>query len=174
MHTFFGPSPSRASASASRTPFLRRLCLSIGMLGFVACDSNPFDETQVPRVTATPNVALPVVFFTFAPDSVQQVRVYRGSTAGDGYTDALMWSLAATTKNSIRSGVEYGRAAPAGATTDVPAKPLIAGQTYTVQVVRADPKGTGDGFTNTSNRYVGTATFAIPTTVISSSVRSAP
>jgi hypothetical protein len=175
MQSPSGSVPPRARSTSPRASVVRRLLLAISLPWLaVGCDSNPFDATQVPRVTATPNAALPVVFFTFLPDSVQQIRVYRGATAGDGYTDALMWSLVANTKNSIRSGVEYGRAAPAGATTDVPARPLLAGQTYTVQVARADPKGTGDGFTNTSNRYVGVVTFAIPSTVVNSSVRTDP
>jgi hypothetical protein len=166
--------PSVGAARRARAAS-RCLLLAISLPVLLSrCDSNSFDSAQVPRVTATPNLSLPVVFFTFLPDSVQQIRVYRGATAGDGYTDALVWSLVATAKNSIRSGVEYGRAAAAGAMTDVPAKPLLAGQTYTVQVTRADPKGTGDGFTNTSNRYVGTATFAIPTTVVNSSIRITP
>jgi hypothetical protein len=58
------------------------------------------------------------------------------------------------------SGVPYG-VSPAGGTTDFAARPLVAGETYTAQVTRQDPKGSGDGFTNTANRYVGTATFTI-------------
>ncbi len=37
--------------------------------------------------------------------------------------------------------------------------PLQAGKTYTVSITRKDEKGTGDGFTNTRQRYVGTNTF---------------
>jgi hypothetical protein len=34
-----------------------------------------------------------------------------------------------------------------------------------VQVSRMDPKGKGDGFTNTANRYVNTQTFQLPTSI---------
>lgn len=122
-----------------------------------ACDRNPYDPTQQPRVTVT-TTSSPVLI-SWQPGGAQLVRVYRGATAGDGYTTALVWSLAASSKNSLSSGVAYGTAAPAGGATDVPAKPLVAGDSYTVQVTRQDPKGTGDGFTNNSNRYVGTRTF---------------
>jgi hypothetical protein len=154
---------------------MRALVAVVLPLLFAAgCDSNPFDASQVPVVTATPNVSLPVVFISFRPDSVQQIRVYRGANAGDGYTEALVWSVVAVAKNGIVSGIEYGRAGLPGVTTDVAARPLIAGQTYTVQVTRADPKGSGDGFTNTSNRYVGTVSFSLPASVINSSVRPSP
>ena len=46
----------------------------------------------------------------------------------------------------------------------MPPTQLVGGQVYTAQVTRLDPKGTGDGFTNTGNRYVGTATFTAPST----------
>jgi hypothetical protein len=35
----------------------------------------------------------------------------------------------------------------------------VPGEVYPAQVTRQDPKGSGDGFTNTRNRYVGTVTF---------------
>lgn len=128
----------------------------------LACDSNPFDTAQVPQITVTPVVAIPVVRFTWQPAGAQLLRVYRGGAAGDGYTDALVWSIAATGNNTLVSGLEYGDKVLQGGTTDVPSKPMIPGQTYTVEVTRRDPKGTGDGFTNTSNRYVASKTFAVP------------
>jgi hypothetical protein len=123
-----------------------------------ACDRNPYDPAQQPRVTVAPVDGGATIAIEWQPDGAQLVRVYRGTVAGDGYTDQLMWSLAATSRNSLASGVRYG-AVPGGSTTDVAAKPLATGEVYTVQVTRQDPKGSGDGFTNTSNRYVGTATF---------------
>ncbi len=129
-----------------------------GLLALLAaaCDRNPYDPAQQPRVTVTVRAGVPVI--EWQPSGAQLVRVYQGATAGDGYGERLMWSIAATTRNSLASGVAYG-AAPAGGTTDVAARPLLAGETYTVQVTRQDPRGTGDGFTNTGNRYVGTTTF---------------
>lgn len=135
----------------------RALCALPALLVTLACDSNPFDAAQQPSVKVTAASASAVVI-QWQPAGAQLVRVYRGSTAGDGYGENLMWSIAASSKNGIASSVQYG-ALPSGATTDVAAKPLVAGETYTAQVTRSDPKGSGDGFTNTSNRYVGTATF---------------
>ncbi len=129
------------------------LGLSVAASG---CDRNPFDESQRPRVTVTRSGSVAV--FSWQPTGAQLVRVYRGATAGDGYGDRLVWSVGATSKNSIASGVTYG-VVPVGGANDVAPQALLAGDTYTVEVTRADPKGKGEGFTGNSNRYVGTATF---------------
>lgn len=129
------------------------------LLAAMACDSNPYDAAQQPSVTVAQQNGVAQVVISWQPEGAQLVRVYRGATAGDGYSDDLMWSIAATGKNSLRSGVTYAATSIVGGTTDVAARPLLAGRTYTVEVTRADPRGKGDGFTNTSNRYVGTATF---------------
>jgi hypothetical protein len=140
-----------------------RCALLIGAAWAVAaCDANPFDATQQPQVAvAAGSGKSSTVVITWQPAGAQLVRVYRGAAAGDGYTASLMWSIAATSANSLASGVIYGTASPTGGQTDVPAKALVAGETYTVQVTRRDPKGTGDGFTNTGNQYVGTASFVL-------------
>jgi hypothetical protein len=39
------------------------------------------------------------------------------------------------------------------------APPLEPDKTYTVSIFRKDPRGGGDGFTETGHRYVGTKTF---------------
>jgi hypothetical protein len=123
-----------------------------------ACDVNPYDATQEPRVTVTQGAAESTVTIGWQPDGAQLVRVYRGGVAGDGYGEALQWSIVAEGENSLRSAVRYGEE-PLGGATDVPPRPLVAGQTYTVEVTRRDPRGSGDGFTNTRNRYVGVAVF---------------
>ncbi len=141
----------RISRSA---PFMVMVSLVV-----VACDRNPYDAAQRPRVTIGSATA-PVVI-SWQPAGAQLVRVYRGSAAGDGYTTSLMWSITASSMNSLLSGVSYGAVAPGGGTTDVAARPLVTGERYTVQVTRQDPKGSGDGFTNTRNRYVGTLAFTL-------------
>lgn len=141
------------------SPSVVRIAIPLLLLA-LGCDSNPFDATQQPVVAVTQGSVAGDVTIAWQPSGAQLVRVYRGATAGSGYTETLVWSIAATTPNSLVSGVRYG-ATPSGATTDAPAKPLASGAIYTVQVTRADPKGSGDGFTNTSNRYVGTATFTV-------------
>lgn len=137
---------------------LSRLSALVLLMAATACAANPHDASQQPLVTIRPATAALPVTIEWQPAGAQLVRVYRGSTAADGYGDNLMWSIAASTKNSIASSAPYG-VTPSGATIDVAAKPLVTGETYTAQVTRSDPKGSGDGFTNTSNRYVGTATF---------------
>lgn len=124
-----------------------------------ACTANPYDPSQKPVVAANTTSTAPHLTITWQPAGAQLVRVYRGSVAGDGYGESLMWSIAANSSNSLASGVLYGHASPSGGTTDVAAKPLVPGERYTIEVTRRDPKGSGDGFTNTRNRYVGTATF---------------
>ena len=152
--------PHATATAVSRRTLLRGVPLIACFL--FACDSNPFDAAQVPQITVTPVIAIPVVRFAWQPAGAQQLRVYRGATAGDGYTDALVWSIVATGSNTLVSGLEYGDKVLQGGTTDVASKPMVPGQTYTVEVTRRDPRATGDGFTNTSNRYVNTRTFAVP------------
>lgn len=149
--------------NSNRGPGLRRqAAIPVLVVLGAACDVNPYDPAQQPRVTVTQVAPGPAVTIEWQPAGAQLVRVYRGSAAGDGYGDSLVWSIAAVTKNSLPSRVTYG-ATPTGGTADVAAKPLVAGETYTAQVTRHDPKGSGDGFTNTANRYVGTATFTVTT-----------
>lgn len=132
--------------------------LLLGICVFtLACSSHSFDNTQVPVVSVNVSTTAPPQI-SFQPNGAQLVRVYRGASAGDGYTTSLVWSIAATSKNSLTSSITYGTV-PSGGNVDVPLKPLVLGETYTVQVTREDPKGTGDGFTNTRHRYVGTKTF---------------
>jgi hypothetical protein len=157
------PEGTLALARRARTVMLphlsSRLTLAFAAAtALLACGRNPYDPTQVPRVVATTG-GTAALSISWQPEGAQLVRVYRGATAGDGYTLALVWSVAATARNSLASPVPYGSAAPAGGSTDRASSPLVPGEVYTVQVTRQDPKGTGDGFTNTANRYVGTVTF---------------
>ena len=140
-----------------------RLALAL-MVALVvnACDANPFDPAQQPQVAVTAGSGKSsTVVISWQPAGAQLVRVYRGAAAGDGYTANLMWSIAATSTNSLTTAVLYGTTTPVGGQTDAPAKPLVPGEVYTVQVTRSDPKGSGDGFTNTKNSYIGTASFAL-------------
>lgn len=143
---------------ASPCASFRRSLIVVAAATLLACDRNPYDPTQVPRVVAT-TVGTATLTISWQPAGAQLVRVYRGATAGDGYTAALVWSVAATAGNSLTSPLSYGTTAPSGGRTDVASRPLVPGEVYTVQVTRQDPRGTGDGFTNTSKGYVGTATF---------------
>jgi len=139
---------------------LRAASLTLLLLHGAACSINPYDPAQQPRVTVAQAAADQAVTIHWQPEGAQLVLVYRGPVAGDGYGESLMWSIAATADNGLQSGMAYG-SSPATGTTDVPAQPLVAGETYTAQVIRRDPRGSGEGFTNTANRYVGTATFTV-------------
>jgi hypothetical protein len=129
--------------------------LAFALLG---CDVNPYDATQRPVVTVTVGGAGAPLRIGWQPAGAQLVRVY----AGTGDTGTIVWSVSATGANTLVAGLAYGDSAPVGGSVDVPAQPLTAGAVYTAEVVRRDPKGSGDGFTNTSNRYVGTAQFTAP------------
>ena len=134
-----------------------RAALAVALvLALGACDVNPFDADQVPQVTVTV-AAEPV--FSWTPAGAQLVRVYRGDRALDTFGPDLLWELQAEDgRNGISGPVAYGTAPPG---TDAPrtAAELVVGETYTVWVRRYDEAGGGDGFTNTRNTYVGSATF---------------
>src|SRR5688572_307712 len=98
--------------------WLSRLASPLLVMLLAGCDTNPFDPAQQPEVTVT-DLSVAGIFIEWQPAGAQLVRVYRGSIAGDGYGESLMWSIAANTKNSLMSGVRYG-ASPTEGTTDVP------------------------------------------------------
>ena len=56
----------------------------------------------------------------------------------------------------LHSPVTYG-VPPSNA--EVAASPLEAEKTYTVSILRKDEKGSGEGFGNNRDRYVGRHTF---------------
>ena len=147
-------------ASGSRR---RHLLAPLAFAGLLAsCGGDSFDKTQVPTITVTPVVALPLVRFSWAPAGAQELRVYRGTIA-DGNAVNLVWAIAATGTNTLQSGVEYGDAPPRGGTTSLAAKTLILGQPYTVHISRRDPNGTGSDATSTQNRYSNVQTFTLAT-----------
>jgi len=131
-------------------------------LTITGCDVNPFDASQQPVVAVSSAGAEAPVRISWQPAGAQFVRVHAGAAIGTAAATPLVWSVVATGTNSLASGLAYGDTAPVGGSTDLPARPLTAGATYTVQVTRQDPRGSGDGFTNTNNRYVGTAVFTAP------------
>ena len=124
------------------------------------CDANPFDRAQVPIVSVEVAPGAPPVF-SWTPEGAAIVRVFRGPSAGDGYTPAFVWEVGlgpGAGENGLRSPLVYGVEPPEGV-EPFPAPPLVAGEPYTVWVFRDDPEGSGTGFSNTNNTYTGTATF---------------
>ncbi|MGB3543936.1 hypothetical protein [Rubrivirga sp.] len=132
----------------------RLACLSL--LFLVGCDVNPFDESQQPSVRV--QAGSPPVF-SWVPQGARSVQVFRGANVTDALEGAQVWAVVATDgENGIQSPVTYG-VIPEGGENNVSARALEAGQPYTVYVRRDDPRGTGDGFTNTNNEYSDAATF---------------
>jgi hypothetical protein len=138
-------------------------CLIPVLLAASACDGNPYDTSQIPRITITPEAALPLVIFAWTPAGAQSVRVFKGTIA-DGSAANLMWSISSTNGNTLVSGIEYGTSKPTGGVQDLPAKPLIPGQAYTVQIGRVDPKA--KLYEVTGARYLNTQTFTISSIVV--------
>ena len=141
--------------SVSRLPalsFLASLLLS--------CSINPFDRSQVPVIDVMQeNGTLKIVW---SPQGAWNVRVLQGTVdikdpantrpPGRG----VMWSISKK-EHSVTSPVTYG--VEQTGTWSSEALPLIPGETYTVYVLRDDPKGSGDGFTNTHNIYEAAIVF---------------
>lgn len=114
-----------------------------------------FDKSQVPVISVGPGVQ-PVISWT--PQQAYQLNVYAGSQDGDGL--GVLWNTRSTDyENQLSSPVTYG--VPPSGSEGRSAPPLEPGQTYTVTVTRKDPKGSGDGFTNTRHRYIGKKTFIV-------------
>ncbi|MCB9235879.1 MAG: hypothetical protein H6581_29795 [Bacteroidia bacterium] len=130
--------------------FIAFLLLLIGQ----SC--HPFDKSQVPQITVQPGL---VPVFSFSPETAFRIRVFKGDKDLDTYGDELMWELTGVgAENSLQSPITYG-IGPEDYHQDRPAKPLQAGETYTVVIMRMDPKASGDGFTRRSNDYRASATF---------------
>ena len=94
---------------------------------------------------------------TWTPPDAYELNVYAGEENGNGF--GVLWParMSGGFENSLQSPVTYG--VPPQGSEVRPADPLEPGQTYTVSIFRKDPRGSGDGFTNTRHRYVGTLTF---------------
>jgi hypothetical protein len=156
--------------SPSSRRFLRpcvRLLPGLAAL-LMACDSSPFDASQVPVIRITPVIALPTVTIAWTPAGAQQVRVYKGTVAND-QADLVVWSVTGSGPNTLVSPIEYGASNPAGGTVDTPGKPLVLGQAYTVVVGRIDPKKVSKlGITTAAPRYQQSQTFTLADTIAKS------
>lgn len=128
---------------------------ALSLLLIVGCAGmHGFDERQVPVVNVGPGLQ-PVISWT--PVEAYELNMYEGTKDGDGF--GVIWTArgGGDYDNLLRSPVTYG-VPPVGSEMRG-APPLESGKTYTVTVVRKDPKGGGDGFTNTRHRYIGMKTF---------------
>ena len=130
--------------------------LVVALSTITGCGIHSFDESQVPVISVDASGTRPVISWT--PEQAYRLDVYAGEQDGDGLS--VLWNVRpAEYANQLNSPVTYG-VVPAGFDVRA-APPLEVGQTYTVTVRRKDPKGTGDGFTNTHKNYVGKKTFIV-------------
>lgn len=129
---------------------LLTLCL------LASCSINPYDKAQEPRITAawTDDGRLEI---SWKPQNAWHVRVLEGEVDPKDPKHSrppmlgLMWGLSERDV-PVTSPVIYGESQP-GTNIHGRSEPLDRSKTYTVYVVRRDPKGSGDGFTNTHNMY---------------------
>lgn len=112
------------------------------------------DDSQVPVITVSSGLR-PAISFT--PDAAYELNVYEGAEDGDGF--GVIWHATGPGgfENNLRSPVIYGIPPEGSAGQGSPS--LEPGKTYTITIVRKDPKGDGDGFLNTRHRYEGVITF---------------
>jgi hypothetical protein len=138
----------------SRTALLLVLFVCASLILSGCAGWHPYDESQVPIITVGPGLQ-PVISWT--PSEAYELHVYEGTEDGDGF--GVLWTakMGGGYENSLLSPVTYG-VAPEGADL-APAPPLEEGKGYTITVTRKDPKGEGEGFSNTRHRYVGKLTF---------------
>ena len=137
---------------------------AVGAL-LLLCACNPFDDSRVPVITVSKGLR-PVISWT--PAAAYELRVYAGSEDGDR-SDVIarqgvispVWYASGPGgyENALHSPVTYGVPQPGSEVAAAP--PLVAGATYTVTIFRMDEQGSGEGFSNTRHRYVGTRTFVV-------------
>lgn len=120
------------------------------------CSVNPFDESQVPIIEFFSEDSSMKIAWT--PNNAYRIRIYEGSYDGtDGYS-GVVWSATYTEyANGISSPYILDTVQEGVEVTGEP--DFQAGQMYTITVRRKDPKGSGDGFTNTRNNYIASQTF---------------
>ncbi|NOT24894.1 MAG: hypothetical protein HOP16_02220 [Acidobacteria bacterium] len=136
-------------------PRRRALVIVLGVaLAAVGCTFNFFDQSQVPVVTVGTGLRPQI---SWAPSPAYTLSVYAGEKDGDGF--GVIWYAVGSGGyfNRLHSPVTYG--VPPSNSEVAAAPPLEAGKTYTVSILRKDEKGSGEGFTNSRHRYVGTHTF---------------
>ena len=119
-----------------------------------AMSCNRFDQSQVPVVAVGKGLRPEI---SWVPSPAYTLTVYEGAKDGDGIGALWYATGSGGYENLLHSPVIYG--VPPSNSEVAAGPPLLSGKTYTVSIVRKDEKGSGDGFTNTRRRYVGTLTF---------------
>ncbi len=130
--------------------------LIAGALALGSCSINPFDDQQVPVIEVRKGSAGEMII-AWTPQGAWHVRVLEGEVDPKDPVNTrppskdVIWGIGEG-ERSVRSPVTVGVEQTGTETTGEP-KELVAGTTYSVYVLRHDPKGSGDGFTNTHNTY---------------------
>ena len=133
----------------------------VGMLLLESCSINPYDKGEEPKISYK-RVANQLVI-SWKPTDAWHIRVLEGEVDPKDPKNmrpphkGLMWGLS-DGENRVQSPVTYGKSQP-GTNVHGGGKPLEPGKTYTIYVLRHDPKGSGGGFTNTHNMYEAVVTF---------------
>jgi len=126
--------------------------LAFALAASVSC--RRFDQSQVPVVSVGKGLRPQI---SWSPSPAYELHVYEGDQDGDGF--GVIWFAAGSGgyQNLLHSPVTFGVPPPNSEVAAGP--PLESGKTYTVTITRKDEKGSGDGFMNTRQRYVGKKTF---------------
>lgn len=130
--------------------------LIAGTLALVSCSINPFNEGEVPVIDVRKGNSGEMVI-SWKPQGAWHVRVLEGEVDPKDPVNTrppsknVIWGIGEA-ERPVRSPVTVGVEQTGTETTGEP-KELVAGRTYSVYVLRHDPKGSGDGFTNTRNTY---------------------
>ncbi len=139
-----------------RRRLLSGTLLIVGVLLLSSCSVNPFDESQVPRIDVRESDDGKMVI-TWEPQGAWHVRVLEGEVdpKDPAHTRPpsrdVVWAISER-ERPVRSPVVVGEhQTGTDISGDFPV--LERGATYTVYVLRHDPKGSGGGFTNTHNVY---------------------
>ena len=120
---------------------------------FLILSCHQYDPKEQPVVKVSSGLRPEI---SWDPPDGWRIEVYKGQFDGDGFN--VLWSCSANRyANEMNSPVMYGEPPEEG--YGKPAPPLEPGEIYTIVVDRHDDKGSGDGFTNTRKRYMGTITF---------------
>ncbi len=123
------------------TLLLAAVACSCSSPDIVDPDDDGTSNLPLTILPVTQDPAFSLLLFIWIPDEAQAVRVYRGRTAGNGtLSPDIMWAVTGTTRNGITGGIDYAGTQGGSVRTEVAAKPLLPGSTYTLEVIRLDPR----------------------------------
>lgn len=134
-----------------------------------SCGIHPRDNSQIPIIKISKGVKPEI---SWQSGKVYQVAIFDGIYTGDPRnSNSAIWSISAPVyENKVYSPIVYGASVDGLISkvkgiivnnSDNKTAALEAGKTYTIAVDRKDPKGSGDGFSNTHHTYVAKKQFKV-------------